>query len=136
MAHIFNYSHSIHQIPGNCSNMKFHPLTNISLFSPTVSLGEPPVYSVFELDALNPRISEIIQYLSFSDLFQVVQCPQVPSVLSQMAGLSSFLQLNNIPLEKEMAIHSSFLAWRIPMDSGVRGPQSVGVTKSQTRLSD
>ena len=72
MAHIFNYSHSIHQIPGNCSNMKFHPLTNISLFSPTISLGEPRVYSVFEFDALNPCISEIIQYLSFSDLFQVV----------------------------------------------------------------
>ena len=29
-------------------------------------------------------------------------------------------------LEKEMATHSSFLAWRILMDSGAGGPWSVG----------
>ena len=40
------------------------------------------------------------------------------------------------PLEKEMATHSSTLAWKIP---GVEKPgklQSMGVTKSQTGLSD
>ena len=30
------------------------------------------------------------------------------------------------PLEKEMATHSSFLAWRIPMDSEDGRPQSMG----------
>ena len=35
------------------------------------------------------------------------------------------------PLEKEMATHSSILAWEIP-----GGLQSIGVVKSQTRVSD
>ena len=38
------------------------------------------------------------------------------------------------PLEKEMAIHSSILAWRIPMDPGAW--QAAEVAKSWTRLSD
>ena len=29
-------------------------------------------------------------------------------------------------MEMEMATHSSFLAWRIPMDSGAGGPQTMG----------
>ena len=45
-----------------------------------------------------PRISEIIQYLSFSDLFHLALCPSVPSMSSQMARLHSFLWWNNIPL--------------------------------------
>ena len=40
------------------------------------------------------------------------------------------------PLEKEMATHSSILAWRIPMDRGAWQTTVHGVTKSQTRLSD
>ena len=39
------------------------------------------------------------------------------------------------PLEKEMAIHSSILAWRIPMDRGVWRAIGHGVSKSWTRLS-
>ena len=37
------------------------------------------------------------------------------------------------PLEKEMATHSSILAWRIPWTVEPGGLQSLGVTKSQTR---
>jgi len=40
------------------------------------------------------------------------------------------------PLEKEMATHSSVLAWRIPWMEELGGLQSNRVTKSQTRLSD
>ena len=40
------------------------------------------------------------------------------------------------PLEKEMAPHSSILAWRIPWTEEPGGLQSVGSQKSQTRLSD
>ena len=41
------------------------------------------------------------------------------------------------PLEKEMATHSSILAWKIPWTEEPGRLQSVhGVTKSQTRLSD
>ena len=39
-------------------------------------------------------------------------------------------------MEKEMAPHSSILAWRIPMDGGAWPATVHGVTKSQTRLSD
>ena len=36
------------------------------------------------------------------------------------------------PLEKEMATHSSVLAWEIPWTEEPGGLQSTGVTKSQT----
>ena len=36
------------------------------------------------------------------------------------------------PLEKEMATHSSILAWRIPRTEEPRGLQSMGVSKTQT----
>ena len=36
------------------------------------------------------------------------------------------------PLEEGMAIHSSILAWRIPMDRGARRATVRGVTKSGT----
>ena len=40
------------------------------------------------------------------------------------------------PLVKGMATHSSILTWRIPWTKESGGLQSMGVTKSQTRLSD
>ena len=40
------------------------------------------------------------------------------------------------PLEKDMATHSSILAWRIPMERGAQQAIVDGVTKSQTRLSN
>ena len=39
-------------------------------------------------------------------------------------------------LEKEMATHSSILAWQIPMDRGAWRAAVHGVTKSWTPLSD
>ena len=39
------------------------------------------------------------------------------------------------PLEEGMAIHSSILVWRIPVDRGAWQATVHGVTKSQTRLS-
>jgi len=40
------------------------------------------------------------------------------------------------PLEKGMATHSSIPAWRIPWTEEPDRLQSMGVTKSLTRLSD
>ena len=40
------------------------------------------------------------------------------------------------PLEKGMATHSGILAWKIPWTEEPGGPQSMGVIKSQTQLSD
>ena len=47
------------------------------------------------------------------------------------AGDPGLIPVSEDPLEKEMATHSSILAWRIPMDRGawkatVRGVVSVG----------
>ena len=39
------------------------------------------------------------------------------------------------PLEKEMATHSSILAWEIPGTEEPGRLQSIGLQKSQTRLS-
>jgi len=40
------------------------------------------------------------------------------------------------PLEKEMATHSSILAWSIPWTEKPGSLQPTGVTKSQTQLSN
>ena len=40
------------------------------------------------------------------------------------------------PLEKEMAMHSSILAWEIPWTEEPGRLQSMGLQKSQTRLSN
>ena len=40
------------------------------------------------------------------------------------------------PLEKGMAVHSSILAWRIPMDRGAQQATAHGITNSWTRLSN
>ena len=47
----------------------------------------------------------------------------------------SFSASLQLPLEKEMATHSSVLAWRIPWTEEPGGIQSMGL-QSQTRLSD
>ena len=40
------------------------------------------------------------------------------------------------PLEKEMATHSSILAWRIPWIEGPGRLQSIGVAKNHIQLSE
>ena len=40
------------------------------------------------------------------------------------------------PLEKEMAIHTSILAWRIPVDRGPWQAVVHGIANSRTGLSD
>ena len=40
------------------------------------------------------------------------------------------------PLEEGMATHSSFLAWRIPIDRGAWPATVHGIAKSRTQLSD
>ena len=44
--------------------------------------------------------------------------------------------LGRSPLEKEMATHSSILAWDIPWTEEPGGLQSMGSQKSHTRLSN
>ena len=49
-------------------------------------------------------------------------------------GLQSLSQKD--PLEKEMATHSSILAWEIPRTEEPGGLQSMALQKSQTQLTD
>ena len=41
-----------------------------------------------------------------------------------------------VPLEKEIATHSSILAWEIPWAEKPGGLQSMGLLKSRTQLKD
>ena len=43
--------------------------------------------------------------------------------------------LGRLPLEREMATHSSILAWEIPWTEDPGRLQCMGLQKSQTRLS-
>ena len=45
-----------------------------------------------------PHVSDIMQYLSLSDLFHLAEYPLGPSMLLQMAEFHSFLWLSSIPL--------------------------------------
>ena len=47
---------------------------------------------------------------------------------------SSYWYFGGFPSEKEMATHSSVLAWRIPGTGEPGGLPSMGVTQSRTRL--
>ena len=44
--------------------------------------------------------------------------------------------MDSLSLEKEMATHSSILAWEIPSTEKSGGLQSMGLTKSRIRLRD
>ena len=44
--------------------------------------------------------------------------------------------VGKIPLDQEMATHSSILAWKIPWTEEPNGLQSKGSQKSQTQLSN
>jgi len=55
---------------------------------------------------------------------------------SANAGDAGSIPGSEDPLEKEMAMYSSILAWRIPMDRGAWWATVLGVAKSWTQLRD
>ena len=55
---------------------------------------------------------------------------------SANAGDAGSIPGSEDPLEKEMAMYSSILAWRIPMDRGSWWATVLGVAKSWTQLRD
>ena len=57
-------------------------------------------------------------------------------MLRRDSKLSLTIQGQEDPLEKEMTIHSSVLAWRIPWIEELGRLQSMGSQKSWTQLSD
>ena len=60
----------------------------------------------------------------------VVKNPPVP--VRRLRRCSFDPWLGKIPLEEEMATHSSILAYKIPWTEEPGGPQSMGSQKSQT----
>ena len=68
-------------------------------------------------------------YLWASLVAQLVKnLPALQETLVQFLGWED-------PLEEGMAVHSSILAWRIPMGRGAWWATVHGVSKSQTQLS-
>ena len=63
-------------------------------------------------------------------------CGSVVKNLPANAGDLGSIPGLGIPLEKEMATHSSILAWRIPWTEDLSGLHSTGSQKSPTELSD
>ena len=75
-------------------------------------------------------------YLSIlSSIGASLVAQRVKHLLAMQETRVRFLGRKN-PLEKEMAIHSSTLAWKIPWMEKPGRLQVHGVTKSQTRLSN
>ena len=66
----------------------------------------------------------------------VSQVAQMVKNIPANAGNAGSISGSERPLEKEMATHSSILAWEIPWTEEPGGIQSMGSLKSQTRLSD
>ena len=70
-------------------------------------------------------------------------CKMKPSLVTQMVKRLPTMQETWVrslgwedPLEKEMATHSSILAWKIPWTEEPGGLQSMRVAKSRTQLRD
>ena len=62
-----------------------------------------------------------------SSLRHIASCLQGSSMLKPVPEFNFFLRLNNIPLlEKEMATHSSTIAWKIPWTQEPGRLQSMG----------
>ena len=71
--------------------------------------------------------------LQYSWASLVAQLIRKPLIVWETWGHS---WAGKIPWRRELATHSSILAWRIPWTEEPGGLQSMGVTKSQTQLSD
>ena len=83
-------------------------------------LGSPP----------GEEIGYPIQYSQSSPVVHMVK--NLPAMLETWVQALGWED----PLEEGMAIHSSILAWRIPMDRGTWRATVHGVAKSGTRLSE
>ena len=57
---------------------------------------------------------ELLLYTTYKNYFKMDQRPVTGSVLSLDLALYYFITYYDVILEKEMATHSSVLAWRIP----------------------
>ena len=66
----------------------------------------------------------------------VSQVAQMVKNIPANAGNAGSISGSERPLEKEIATHSSILAWEIPWTEEPGGIQSMGSQKSQTQLTN
>ena len=89
---------------------------------------------IFSTQGSNPGIPHCKKTLCrLSHQGSFLQCKAI-CLQSRRRGFHPWV--GNIPLEEEVATHSSILACRIPCREEAGGLQSMGVSESQTRLSD
>ena len=81
-------------------------------------------------------MNELLQDSVVRHLFKVTWGFSGGSVVKNLPANPGDPWVVKIPVEKEMATHSSILAWEIPWVEEPGGLQSMGSQKSQTRLSD
>ena len=83
-----------------------------------------------------PKVSETFCFLQLNKLQVRGESLVVQMVINLPAMQET--QVRSLgqedPLEKEMATHSSILAWRISMDRGAWWASVHGVAKSQTQM--
>ena len=98
------------------------------------------VAAVFSVPGISPALPPFIS--SFGGFFSFHPTTQV-TFIAQMVKNLPVMQETQVqslgqedPLEKEMATHSSILAWRIPWTEESDRLQTVGSKKSQTLLSN
>ena len=91
--------------------------------------------------SLTVRRGHLQYFGSFSEFLDISSVPGFPwwfrgkeSICRQRTCVLSLYQEDS--LEKEMAIHSSILAWRIPWKEELGRLLSMGLQKSQIRLSN
>ena len=92
------------------------------------------VFAVLQLEQ-GSRQAGVIFYGRISSLKRLPWWLSGKESTCQAEDVVSNLGLED-SLEKEMATHSSILAWRIPWTEEPSGVQSTGLKKSQTQLSN
>ena len=89
----------------------------------------------------SPKHSNMLYVFSNLPIFSINSHQGFPSGsvaknLPANAGDKGLIPRSKDPLEKEMATHSSIFAWEISWTEEPGGPQSMGLQKSRTQLSD
>ena len=102
------------------------------LQSPFAVIWELPKIKSVTVSTVSPSISHEVMG---PDATKQAVCLVVKNLPSMQETRDRSLGLEH-PLEKEMATHSSTLAWEIPWTEEHGGLQSMGSQKSWTRLSD
>ena len=110
-----------------------HGLDLLLKFWPGVQLGAQPVVEHSDQNSLllSPGHS---QPCATSNFFSIPS--EKSNMVAQMVKNLPTMQIQEDPLEKGMAIHSSTPTWRILWTEEPGGLQFMGVTKSWTRLGD